>query len=189
MRNADRLGPETAQWETMASQWGRFGKIGAAKSARDFIAAGLQLMMLKQSAPNGGFLDKANALGLSATAASRRMHAARRFARLSDAFVDAAGHASKLVCLLALDDAEVCALNEGREARGLTLERIAGMDARQLRRALGKGVQSEKTKPTRLQPEEERLLRRYRQCDHVARGVLLGTAGLLAERGPATKKP
>lgn len=196
-----------SRWQQVSIDWIAKGNtLPRVKNAREAVAAGIQLLLLKESLPHGEFTDRANALGLSHRTTTRYMRVAKRFHHASDAFFDAVGGASKLFALLELDSAE--SLAKGKPVDGLTLEVIANMSFQELdaaiqqrkgaRQACAKGQSgnldaqvlqalcladtpiavSERTS-MQLNVQEERMLRRYRKCKREGQEALLQIAGLL----------
>lgn len=160
--------------------------IGRVRTAKEAVAAGIQLHALKAALPHGEFSDRANALGIAARTAQRYMAIARRFHMATEAFFEAISSASKLSELLPLEKAQ--ALAQGKPVGTLTLEGIAGMTAKELRQAIQRHryetcfvppKPAEHRATVRLNVQEERMLRRYRKCKPEAQEALLHMAGLL----------
>ena len=185
---APHKSPGAARWEALAARWARHGKLVPKNSARDAVALGVQLLMLKDAAAHGTWRNSVNAMGLEARSAERFMALARHFANAPAALFDAIGSASKMTELLPLDEAQDLA--QGGEVHGLTLERIKPMTVLELRKAVrtacarAAGVEVlplTPPKPVRLSVDEERMLRLFRQCSVPAREALFSVAGLLAK--------
>ena len=185
---APHKSPGAARWEALAARWARHGKLVPKNSARDAVALGVQLLMLKDAAAHGTWRNSVNAMGLKAGQACRFMALARRFADAPDAFFDAVGSATKMVELMPLLIADELA--RGEAAHGLTLERIKPMTVLELRKAVrtacarAAGVEVlplTPPKPVRLSVDDERMLRLFRQCRAPAREALFSVAALLAQ--------
>ena len=177
----------TEKWAHLHQAWMVKGLvIGRVRTAKETVAAGIQLHALKAALPHGEFSDRANALGIAARTAQRYMAIARRFHMATEAFFEAIGSASKLFELLTLDEAQ--ALAQGRPVGTITLEAIAGMTVKELRQAIQQHKSEtgfvppkpvEQRTTVRLNVQEERMLRRYRKCKPEAQEALLHMAGLL----------
>ena len=177
---AQRKTPGAARWEALAARWARHGTLVPLRAARDAVALGVQLLMLKDAAAHGTWRNSVNAMGMDAHTASRYMAVARRFADAPDAFFDAIGSVTKMVELLPLADTD--ALARGEAVLGLTLEAITLMTARELRTAVraaraevGPQQPVAQPKPNHQPLEEERLLRLFRQCNAPFRDFLMWT--------------
>lgn len=196
MMAAPRKAPGAARWEALASQWVKhLGEFKTARTAKDVMAQGTHLLMLKEASFHGEWRNHVNRLGLSAHAASKLMAVARRFVDAPDAFFDAIGGASKLTELLPLPDPDTGTLAHGGEVHGLTLEGIKPMTVLQLRKAvrLLLGIKNmaalrvalepiAQATPVRLSVDEERMLRLFRKCSAPAREALFGVAQQMAAR-------
>lgn len=175
------------KWARLHQTWLEKGLvIGHVRNAKEAVAAGIQLHVLKAALPHGEFRDRVNALGISARAACRYMALARRFHDACEPFLDAVGSASKMAELLPLEEAQ--ALGQGKAVGLMTLETIAVMTANELRQAVQRHMSdagfvppkaAEKRATVRLNVQEERMLRRYRKCRPEAQEALLHMAGLL----------
>ena len=175
------------KWAHLHQAWLEKGLvIGRVRKAKEAVAAGIQLHVLKAALPHGQFSDRVNQLGISDRAASRYMALARRFHEACAPFFDAVGSASKMAELLSLAEAQ--ALAQGKPVGMLTLEAISGMTVKELRQAIRQHMSdtglappkvAEKRAPVRLNVQEERMLRRYRKCRPEAQEALLHMAGLL----------
>ena len=193
--------PGAARWEALAANWARHGTLVPRRSARDAVALGVQLLMLKDAAAHGTWRNSVNAMGMEAVSASHFMALARRFADAPDTFFNAIGSAGKMTELLPLSDTDTGTLAHGGEVHGLTLERMTPMTVRELRNAVRTARQAEAQqhgeeglarltkdlkptypKPVRLTLEEERLLRLFRQCCQPAREVILGVTDRVVAR-------
>lgn len=175
------------KWAHLHQKWLEKGLvIGRVRKAKEAVAAGIQLHVLKAALPHGEFSDRANELGISDRAARRYMALARRFHDACGPFFDAVGSTTKMVELLPLEDAR--ALAQGKPVGTLTLEAIHGMTVKELRQAIRQHMSdtgfaplkvAEKRAIVRLNVQEERMLRRYRKCRPEAQEALLHMAGLL----------
>lgn len=175
------------KWAHLHQAWLLKGfAIGRVRSAREAVAAGIQLCSIKSALLHGQFSDRVNALGISYSAARRYMALARRFHNACEPFFEAVGSTTKMVELLPLEDAQ--ALAQGKPVGMLTLEAISGMTVKELRQAIRQHMSdaglaspkvAEKRATVRLNVQEERMLRRYRKCRPEAQEALLHMAGLL----------
>lgn len=128
-----------ARLAQLAGPLARFGRLPKGDSAREAVAAGAQLCLLKEVVQHGDWLPALERLNIGKAAAQRVMACARRFHHLPDPFFDAVGNASKLQELLGLDASEVNSLAEGAEVYGVTLESLRHMTVVELREALRSG--------------------------------------------------
>lgn len=198
------------RWQQISLGWLDKGLMAPrVRTAKESVAVGIQLNLLKASLPHGQFSDSVNSMGISHGTARRYMATARRFHAATDAFFEAVGGASKLFALLSLDEAEN--LVKGKAVGGLTLTSIAQMTFREIQAAIRVYEESRLSKqpaapksgaemfqalcqpeslPTpvpaaeehttvRLNVPEERMLRRYRKCKPEGQEALLHLAGLL----------
>lgn len=114
------------RWQQISLGWLDKGVlVPRVRTAKEAVAVGIQLNLLKASLPHGQFSDRVNAMGISHATASRYMASARRFHGASEAFFEAVGGASKLAILLPLASAE--SLAKGMPAGTLALQTIAAM--------------------------------------------------------------
>lgn len=163
-----------------------FGKIDKPCTATECITVGLHLEMVKAASEPGTFWDRVNALGLNKSEAASYMACARRFGMQEVPLIFAAGSANKLVMLLELNAEEVAGLIRGGQVRGLSMDTLATMTARQLRKALG---QSPSRNGVKLSVDEERMLRNYRKSRPEAKAHIARTAELLASNFGGTQTP
>lgn len=184
---------KAARWEQLSSRWVKhLGEFKTARTARDAMQQGAELLMLKEASPYGTWKDRANSLGLDAKTAQRLMAVARRFESAPKAFFDAVGTVTKLFELLSLDSDLCDLLMQGEGVHGLTLETIAAMSTQELRgevreaNAVFAGVSIRRAPaqnlpwPGQLTVDEERMLRLFRQCDAKTREALFLVAELQA---------
>lgn len=116
------------------------GRIFRPRNPLECITAGRLLLQIKASLPHGEFLGRVKALDLSECAGRRYMKCARLFDPDRDTVLLAAiKSVGKLLELLCLDAEEIEALRLGGQVRGLTLEGIALMTVKQLRKELQEG--------------------------------------------------
>lgn len=177
---------EFSRERQLIALWARHGVLGPRRTAHDAMALGAQLLLVKSATPRGEFMDRVNSLGLNASSASRYMAVARRFFHLPDSFLDIVGTASNLMELLPLEDGAVNALARGEAVDGLSADALSNATVKTLRQAAREQAadvvqlfESHLAKVT-LSVEEERMLRRFRQCDKEGREATLQVAGLLA---------
>ena len=175
------------KWVHLHQAWLEKGLvIGRVRKAKEAVASGIQLHVLKAALPHGQFSDRVNQLGISDRAARRYMALARRFHDACEPFFEAVGSASNMAEFLPLEEAH--ALAQGKPVGMLTLEAISGMTVKELRQAIRQHMSDtgfappkavEKRATVRLNVQEERMLRRYRKCRPEAQEALLHMAGLL----------
>lgn len=114
------------RWQQISLGWLDKGlMVPRVRTAKESVAVGIQLNLLKASLPHGEFSDRVNAMGISRSTAARYMASARRFHGASEEFFQAVGGAAKLAALLPLASAE--SLAKGMPAGTLTLQTIAAM--------------------------------------------------------------
>lgn len=118
--------------------------------AESFIASGIQrtaegvwllgagLIMLKELTPHGEFMKRVESMGISASAANKRMAAVLKFAKTGAAgkFHGAVSGARHLLELAELDVDDLNLLASGGAIAGVTLDKVDRMTVRQLREAL-----------------------------------------------------
>lgn len=199
---AKRVTPDAARWGALASQRVKhLGEFKTARTARDAMAQGTHLLMLKEASPHGSWLNQVKTLGLASSTANHLMAMARRFADAPDAFFEAVGTVSKMAELLPLEDALM--LVQGDEVHGLTLERIKSMSVLKLRAAvreacqhaagseeerqalLEKELSLTRPKPVHLPVEEERMPEHARQAEYCKRLCKVLTRYANADELPA----
>lgn len=119
-----------------------------ARSAEEMLAAGRCLIVLKEHEPHGEWLHVLDELSLDHTLAKRMMQAAVKFSNgaTSHHLIEAAGNKSKLFELMALDNEELEALNEGGTVMGLTLDDIDRMPVSELRKTLRDAKEQDQAK-------------------------------------------
>lgn len=110
------------------------------RTIAECLELGKTLLIIKELTPHGGFRDHIEAdLGMDYTAAKRFMQAAMKFSKGAPAhLLPAVGTQSKLLELLVLDDGEIAELSENGSVRGVALDEIETMTAKELRAALRK---------------------------------------------------
>ena len=107
------------------------------RTAEACMELGKRLVLLKEASLHGEFKPRLELLGIDYTAAKRFMAVAAKFSKGAPAhLLKAANNQRKLVELLVLDDGEVAGLEEGGTVRGLSLDDVDRMSARELRAAL-----------------------------------------------------
>lgn len=125
------------RWQQISLGWlDKRVLVPRVRTAKQAVAIGIQLNLLKASLPHGEFSDRVNAMGISRATASRYMASARRFHAASEPFFEAINSASKLFELLPLDEANVLAKSE--PAGWLTLGTISSMTVKELRAEVAK---------------------------------------------------
>lgn len=197
------------RWQQISLGWLDKGVlVPRVRTAKESVAVGIQLNLLKASLPHGQFSDRVNAMGISHRTAARYMASARRFHGASEDFFQAVGSASKLFALLPLSTTD--SLAKGESVGALTLDGIAQMTCLEIQAAI-KGYEesllpksgtqkngaemfqalcqseslptraqaAEERSTVRLNVSEERMLRRYRKCKPEGQEALMHLAGLL----------
>lgn len=107
------------------------------RTAEACMELGTRLVLLKEASLHGEFKPRLELLGIDYTAATRFMAVATKFAKVAPAqLLKAANNQRKLVELLVLDDGEIAGLEDGGTVRGLSLDDVDRMSARELRAAL-----------------------------------------------------
>ena len=148
------------------------------QSAEAMLQAGRRLVVLKEAAGHGSFIEIVEGrLGLNYKTAARMMQAAVKFTGPALAnvaaprhLIEAAGSKTKLFELMVLDDEDLEALAEGGTVANLTLDDVERMSSKELRAALREakenyqaqaGVLSDKnTKIDKLTTELRKVKRR-----------------------------
>ena len=104
------------------------------RTAEACLELGKRLVLLKEATAHGDFMPRLEALGIEHTAAKRFMAVATKFSNSAPVhLLRAANNQRKLVEMLVLEDAEISELEDGGTVRGLTLDDIDRMSARELR--------------------------------------------------------
>jgi hypothetical protein len=136
-------------------------KFFLAQSAEAMLEAGKRLLLIKEHEPHGEFIDIVeNRLGIHSRAAQRMMSASLKY--LSPKLQTKAitlSHLgkSKLFELMAEDDDDLAALDEGGTVAGLTLDEIDRLSTRELRKALREAKEQEKAKDQVLADKNQRI--------------------------------
>lgn len=107
-------------------------------TAESALATGAGLLMLRQLTPHGEFTERVESLGLHVRVARRLMTIAAKFSKTDSksVLVAAAGTQTKLLELTVLENDELDLIAQGGTVKGLTLDAIDTMSARELREAL-----------------------------------------------------
>ena len=182
-----------ARWEELASRWAKHtADMRPAVTARDAMAQGAALLMLKEATVPGGWRNEVNKRGMSASTASRLIACARRFDGAGPGFFEAAGTSAKLFELLPLDQGAVSVLEDEKAWHGITLEGVRSASVVELRTAVRAAVfhggadtpeaPSAPPPAVTLTVNEERMLRLFRKCLPQARAALFTVAEALARR-------
>lgn len=108
------------------------------RSVEACLEVGRGLCVLKEACAHGGFIDRLDMLGMERTVAFRFMTAAAKFSSLpaSSALTKAIGNQTKLFEMLVLDDEEIQELELTGHTGELSLDDVATMSVKELRRAL-----------------------------------------------------
>lgn len=106
------------------------------RSAEEMLAAGRALLVIREHVQHGEWRDVLTRIGMEPRVAQRMMQAAARFSNASTSthLIEAAGHKSKLLELVVLDDDQLVELNEGATVSGLNLDEISRMSTSELRK-------------------------------------------------------
>ena len=99
------------------------------------IETGKRLIRIKVNEEHGGFLKTLENLGMADRSANYAMAAARKFSN-SQSIANLGN--TKIMALSVLDDEDIQALSDGKEAAGMTLDEIDRMTTRELRENLRK---------------------------------------------------
>lgn len=177
------------RWEQLASQWAKhLVEFKTSRTARDAINQGVALLILKETAPHGTWLNEVKKRGISTTTTRRLMSCAMRFHNAPASFFDAVCIVSKMFELLSLSPEQCDELAQGNAVGCLSLDAIKNMTAMQLRKAVRSLLESDggcpalpvKPKPisVHVTVDEERMLRLFRQADAKTREALFLVAKL-----------
>lgn len=108
------------------------------RSVEAVLETGKRLLLLKEVAGHGGFMERLDCLGIGQSLANKLMSATLKFSNSESTTILGLPNLNqgKLLELLVLDDGEIEALNTGEEIRGITLDDVDCMSVSELRRAL-----------------------------------------------------
>ena len=108
------------------------------RSVEAVLEMGKRLLLLKEVAGHGNFVERIEALGIGYRMAARFMASTLKFSKVTSTTLLALPNLNqgKLLELLVLDDGEIEALNAGDEVRGIQLDDVDCMSVSELRRAL-----------------------------------------------------
>ena len=108
------------------------------RSVEAVLETGKRLLLLKEIAGHGGFMERLDALGIGQSLANKLMAATLKFSNSESTTILGLPNLNqgKLLELLALDDGEIEALNSGDSVRGIVLDDVDCMSVSELRRAL-----------------------------------------------------
>ena len=113
------------------------GQLYRSRNALECLTAGQLLLQVKAVVPHGEFTGRVEVLGFNKKTAERYMACARLFDPDRDAVVlTAVKSCSKMIELLSLESEEIETLRLGGQVRGLTLEGLAAMTAKQIRQVM-----------------------------------------------------
>ena len=134
------------------------------RTAEACLELGKRLLLLKEASLHGEFMPRLELLGVDHTAAKRFMSVAAKFSKGAPAhLLQAANNQRKLVELLVLDDSEIAELDEGATVRGISLDDVDRMSARELRAALRESKEeavAQEALVTKLHANNDKLQRR-----------------------------
>lgn len=108
------------------------------RSVEAVLEMGKRLLLLKEVAGRGFFMDRLEGLGIGQSLANKLMAATLKFSNSESTTILALPNLNqgKLLELLVLDDGEIEALNSGDQVRGIQLDDVDCMSVSELRRAL-----------------------------------------------------
>jgi len=131
------------------------------QSADAMLEAGVRLVLLKEHEPHGAFYAALEQIGIDQRAARRMMQAAIKFAKRRP--VAALGK-TKMLELMAEDDDDLDALQDGGTIAGLTLDDIDRMTVREIRAALR---QARKKEAETAETNERMLVEKDRKINEL----------------------
>lgn len=116
------------------------------RSVEACLEVGRGLQVLKTACGHGNFLPRLEALGIERFVAAKFIAAAIKFSSLpaSSALTKAIGSQSKLIEMLVLDDGELQELELTGQTGELTLDDVATMSVKELRKALREAREDKK---------------------------------------------
>lgn len=107
------------------------------RSVEACLQVGMGLRVLKEACEHGQFMARLDVLGIEGSVARRFMDAATRFPKRATSHVlKAIGNQSKLFEMLVLDDSQLEELELTGNTGELSLDDVAGMSVKELRKAL-----------------------------------------------------
>jgi len=126
------------------------------RSVEACLEVGRGLQVLKSACGHGDFIDRLDALGLDRKVAVKFMTSATRFASLGSnaALTKAIGSQSKLFEMLVLDDEELQELELTGATGELSLDDVATMSVKELRKAL-REAREDKTAQGRVMADKD----------------------------------
>lgn len=116
------------------------------RSVEACLEVGRGLQVLKAATPHGEFINRLDSLGLDRKVAVKFMTSATKFASIgsTSALTKAIGSQSKLFEMLVLEDEEVQELELTGQTGELTLDDVATMSVKELRKALREAREDKK---------------------------------------------
>ncbi|MDR1316555.1 MAG: DUF3102 domain-containing protein [Spirochaetales bacterium] len=127
------------------------------------IETGKRLKRIKANEEHGGFLQVLENLNMAARSAQYAMTAAEKFGNTPTlAHLDS----SKIKALTVLDDDSIQALEDGKEAAGVTRDKIEMMSVRELREALRK---ENRKQEKALKAQEDAIARKEEKINELER--------------------
>lgn len=139
------------------------------RSVEAVLEMGKRLLLLKEIAGHGSFMERLDGLGIGHDLAKKVMAATRKFqngSRLSILSLPNINQ-GKLLELLILDDEEIDALGSGEEVRGIVLDDVDCMSVSELRRALRQAQANTEAETSKAM---EALLQKMQSKDEVLAG-------------------
>ena len=136
------------------------------RTAEACLELGKRLLLLKEASLHGEFKPRLELLGIEYTAGTRFMAVAAKFSKVAPAqLLKAANNQRKLIELLVLDDSEIAELDEGATVRGISLDDVDRMSARELRAALREAQGEAEASEKLLAKKDEKINKLSRQIE------------------------
>lgn len=126
------------------------------RSVEACLEVGRGLYTLRKACGHGNFIDRLDALGIEWSVAKRFIQSATKFASLGSnaAMAKAIGNQSKLFEMLVLDDEEIQELELTGQTGELSLDDVATMSVKELRKAL-RDAREDKTAQGRVMADKD----------------------------------
>lgn len=129
------------------------------RSVEACLEVGRGLQVLKAACSHGEFIDRLDSLGIDRYVATRFMSSATKFASLGSnaALTKALGNQTKLFEMLVLDDGELQELELTGQTGELSLDDVATMSVKELRKALREGREDKEAQGRVLADKNARI--------------------------------
>lgn len=139
------------------------------RSVEAVLETGKRLLLLKEVAGHGGFMERLDGLGIGQSLANKLMSATLKFSNSESTTILGLPNLNqgKLLELLVLDDCEIETLNNGGEVRGIQLDDVDCMSVSELRRALRQAQANTEAATSKAM---EALLQKIQSKDEVLAG-------------------